>query len=132
MKPVYNITNDPSYMTEVFCYMFPERMDRYEFRDIEERLQEIAPEFHIYSDRIPFFETGSGMLTDHDTVLLFAHSDDSHSELVEAERDLAASKIAMFLQSLIGDRKLHVWKTLVPHRMLRTRDIDKFLDENYY
>lgn len=132
MKPIYNTTNDPSYMIEVFCYAFPERMEKYEFRDIEERLQLVAPEFHVSFDRVPFFDTGEGMLHDHDTLLLFAHSDDSHAELAEAERDLAASKIGMFLQSMIGDRKLYAWKTLVPYRLLRTKPIDQFLEENFY
>jgi hypothetical protein len=129
-RKIYNHTNDPCYMQEVFCYAFPEKVDGNEFGNLIERLATVAPEFEFRDQIIPFHYFEDGMSTDYDTRLVFAESEDTHSGLPECERDLAASKIAAFIQTVIGDRELKAWKTYVPHRILLQKKHESLIDEH--
>lgn len=115
----YNPITDSAAMQEVFCYSIPEKMDKYEHRDLEERLMQVAPEFSYRLDRVPFFDNDPEL----EAVLIFATiTGDEHIDLDDTERELKASKIASFLQGIIGDRKMYAWKTHVPIVMLTPRD----------
>lgn len=129
-RTIYNHTNDPCYMQEVFCYAFPEKVDGNEFPNLLERLAVVAPEFEFRDDLMPFYYFEAGVSTDYDTRLVFAESGDNHVELPDYERDLAASKIAAFIQSVIGDRELKAWKTHVPHRMFLQKRYEALIDEH--